>query len=256
MNTSAIENILRKAPQPAAPPGLKARLYAQARGNNVSRLATESSSNGWFRRWWPALAPAAISLACATLFTLQQSEVRDLKSAIRTSALAANPSAPPTHAESQPVTVQTPGAQEEIQRLKAVAAQLRNEVTQLEQLRAQNDQLRKQLAAGSAMVLSPEETKAVEDARARALSIQCVNNLKQLGLAVKMFSLDNKEHTPPNLLGLSNYVGSFMKVFVCPADTARQAANDPGSFTPANCSYEYLAPSTPDIEPNRVLFRC
>lgn len=256
MNTPAIENILRNAPQPAAPAGLRERLCAQGRGSKPGPLARQASGAGWLRRWWPVLAPAAVSLACATLFTLQQSEVRELK-ALRASPPVTKPSAAPGIPEPQSGTAQGSGAaQEEIQRLKSLAAQLNSEVSQLEQLKAQNDQLRKQLAARSAPALSPEETKAIEDARARSQSIVCINNLKQLGVAVKMFSVDNKESTPPNLQCLSNYIGSFLKVFVCPADTARQPATDASSFTPANCSYEYLAPSTPDTEPNRVVFRC
>jgi hypothetical protein len=55
---------------------------------------------------------------------------------------------------------------------------------------------------------------------------------------------------------MSNEV-STPKILVCPADDGRQAAVDWASFTPANCSYEYLAPSSAaEKEPNRVLFRC
>jgi hypothetical protein len=49
---------------------------------------------------------------------------------------------------------------------------------------------------------------------------------------------------------------STPKILVCPGDHAREAAKDWGSFTSANCTYDFLAASSPDIEPDRVLFRC
>jgi hypothetical protein len=46
------------------------------------------------------------------------------------------------------------------------------------------------------------------------------------------------------------------KILHCPADENRQAATGWSDYTPANCSYEYLAPGGSPTEPNRVLFRC
>lgn len=265
MNTSDIENILRSAPRPCVPAALRERLCAQAprraiSGTNPARLRTRSSLD-WIRRWWPALAPAAVSLACATVFTLQQFEIQDLKAQVRSSAVPIQSATTPDAeygTQGGAGSRAASGRQDEVARLKAMAAQLERDISQLEQLRMQNEQMRKQLATRSTAVFTPEETKAMEDARDRAASIVCVNNLKQLGLAVKMWSVDNGEITPPNVQSLSKYIGSFAKVFICPADTQRQAAADVSSLTPANCSYEYLAASTPDNETNRncVIFRC
>ncbi len=46
------------------------------------------------------------------------------------------------------------------------------------------------------------------------------------------------------------------KILVCPAETNRPAATSWGTYTSANCSYEYLAASGSDKEPTRVLSRC
>ena len=48
------------------------------------------------------------------------------------------------------------------------------------------------------------------------------------------------------------------KILVCPGDRTREAAKDWASYTPAHCSYEYLAPSAPDAaaEPTHVAVRC
>jgi len=77
-----IEDVLRAAPRPAPPAGLKGKLIAQVRLPAVQPAAQTSASplapTGWLRRWWPVLAPAAASLACAVGLTLQQAEIRDL----------------------------------------------------------------------------------------------------------------------------------------------------------------------------------
>ena len=48
------------------------------------------------------------------------------------------------------------------------------------------------------------------------------------------------------------------KILVCPADTNRPVAKNWETFSTANLSYEYLAPSVAniDLEPLRVLSRC
>jgi len=96
---------------------------------------------------------------------------------------------------------------------------------------------------------------ALAKAKSRAQEISCVNNMKQLGLAAKMWASDNKDIYPPDFLSMSNELNN-PKVLICPADTAHQAAVTWPSFTSANCSYEFLAPGATDTEPNRVVFRC
>ena len=54
---------------------------------------------------------------------------------------------------------------------------------------------------------------------------------------------------------MSNEIGA-LKILVCPADNGRQPANDWASYSPANCSYEYLGAMASDTEPQRIAFRC
>ncbi len=271
MNTPKIESILRLAPKPSPPAGLKDRLIAQLRlpaascGAVRTPRPTFKRSNDWgdwLRRWWPVLAPATVSLACAAALTVQQMEIRDLKQtsqalsrdlAAQASALI-TPTAQTNDSDSEATAATR--TQQEIARLKALAGQLAAEVAQLEQMSAENTKLRTQLAGPPAGFLKPEEAEALAKAKERAERIACVNNLKQLGLAVRIWANDNGDMTPPDILSMTNELGPYMKILVCPGDHGREAAKDWASYTSANCSYEYLAPSAPVSDPGRVMFRC
>ena len=260
-----IETVLRAAPEPVPPSGLKEQLIAQVRltaGRPASDLpAGTPAPAGWLRRWWPVLAPAAVSLACAVGLTTQQMEIRDLKRAIQDSSRDAAPNAVAPAAPNVGTNDVSAGSdaaartEQEIVRLKELASQLAAEVAELEQMRADNVKLRAQLAKPTSGFLSADETEALAKAKEKAESIACVNNLKQLGLSVRVWALDNKDISPPNVLDMTNEM-STPKILRCPADHAREAATSFASYTPANCSYEYLAPSAPETEPTRVLFRC
>jgi hypothetical protein len=67
---------------------------------------------------------------------------------------------------------------------------------------------------------------AMAQAKQRAQAINCVNNLKQLGLAVKLYALDHNDRFPPAVtwcdMILTN-VGSA-KVFECPSEPGRRCA--------------------------------
>jgi hypothetical protein len=207
------------------------------------------------------LAPAAASLACAVGLTLQQMEIRDLKQAIQELSRdrAAKPSVlpPPTLGTNDAPAGADAAArtQQEIARLKALAGQLAAEVAQLEQLGVENAKLRAQLEAPPAGFLTAEETEALAKAKEHAEAIACINNLKQMGLAVRTWDIDNNLVSPPDILSMSNELSTPM-ILVCPGDKMREAAKDFASYNSAHCSYEYLAPSAPETEPYRVLFRC
>ncbi len=269
MNTmeQELENVLRAAPRPIPPAGLKERLVAQVRLLAVQSVhqapAGALDSTGWLRRWWPVLVPAAASLACAVGLTVQQAEIRDLKKAIqdlsrRAPAAAGVPTTPTVQTnDAAPHADAASRTQQEVTRLKALASQLAKEVAQLEKMQAENAKLRTQLETPPPGVLSPEETDALAKAKEKLEAIACVNNLKNFGLSMRTWAVDNDGLTSPDFLSMSNEF-STPKILVCPADHARQPARNWASYTSANCSYEYLVPSVPNVEnePQRVAFRC
>src|SRR5512133_2970139 len=265
MNTTELEDLLRHAPHPAPPPGLKGQLIAQAplaahRSLTPAR-ALPPNARSWLARWWPALGPAAVSLACAAVFTVQQLQIQQLKEALQPRPVTpgVEASAAPADSSDSAAVAASPAGQNqaELERLRALADRLSNEVSRLEQIQTVNDDLRKQLTAASTRAFSPEETQAMEAARQKALAIQCVNNLKQLCLAVRIWQADNDNLTPTQLLQMTNEM-STPRILVCPADTARQTASDWASYSAGNCSYEYLTPGVknPETEPERLMFRC
>jgi prepilin-type N-terminal cleavage/methylation domain-containing protein len=207
------------------------------------------------------LVVIAIIGILAALLTLQKTEIRDLKATPRglSEALAAAEPARPAPAAGADTAEASAEAsakvQAEITRLNALAAQLAAEVSQLEQLSTENQQLRAQAAKSAAGYLTPAEAEGLAAAKEKAMSIRCVNNLKQMGLAVRIWAIDNGGVFPPNVLCMSNELSTPL-ILVCPADTGRQSAKDWASYTSANWSYEYLAPSAPETEPSRVMFRC
>jgi len=260
MNTD-IEKLLRKAPGFTPPAGLRERLIEQLpaeRRETASRPSPlKPASGGWLRRWWPALAPAAVSVACGVVLTAQQGKIRELKANIQ--ALSQAPAVESTaQADTGTAAAQASAEMEqEINRLKELAERLKAEIAQLQHLQTENAKLRAQVAAPPELGLTAEEAELLAKAKEKALSIACVNNLKQFGLAVRVWALDNNDSNPPNVLSMSNEL-STPKILACPADTNRPVAADWSSFTMANCSYDFLVPDEKDAdkEPLRVLVRC
>jgi len=259
MNTE-IDKLLQKAPGFTPPAGLRERLIEQIPGKETDsrRSVMKPASGGWLRRWWPALAPAAVSAACAVVLTAQQGKIRELKANIQSPSHAPVAVLATTQPDNGAVAVDmSTEVQQEIERLKELAARLKGEIGQLQQLQIENVKLRAQVAAPPELGLTAEEAESLAKAKERALSIACVNNLKQFGVAVRVWTLDNNGTNPPDVLSMSNELAT-PKILVCPADTMHQAATDWSSFTMSNCSYEFLVPDEKDAdrEPMRVSVRC
>jgi hypothetical protein len=204
--------------------------------------------------------PAAVTAAFAVTWVAQQSEVERLKEestqlrrqVAEAPVVATTPAMAPAEVDSQ-----SAGSSEaaEVARLRALASDLSTEVASVDAMRTSIGELTRELASRRQQ-LSPEMQK-VDAQRNRALSIHCVNNMKQLGLAVRLYAVDNGDQFPRDAFALTNYLGN-PKVFVCGEDSGREAAENWSTFTLANFSYEFLAsgPGSHETEPNRVMFRC
>jgi hypothetical protein len=97
---------------------------------------------------------------------------------------------------------------------------------------------------------------ALSKAKGRAQSINCVSNLKQIGLGARMWALDHNDTFPPDFLSMSNELIS-PKILVCPADSSKVKVLDWSQASANNITYEYLAPGIKATGNEKMpIFRC
>jgi hypothetical protein len=132
-------------------------------------------------------------------------------------------------------------------------------------------------ALAAAMVLP-----ALAKAKAKAQSIACVNNMKQINLAARLWAGDNNDQYPFNVSSskggtlefcerggdgydrnayrhfqvMSNELNS-PKLLVCPGDSGKKAAADFAELQSWHVSYQIrTGPKVNDTNPNEVLIYC
>ncbi len=264
LSENQIEALLRGAPAPKVPADLEHRVRleialprtGQPVGRGVVRTADPKPApcRGW-RRWWPAVLPAIATAGLATALLLDQREKQALVAELAASSQASSAVAGEAGASPTGNALSAGEERADLERLRALVKSLSTELAGLDSVRQDNDRLLAALAALQTHL--PPEVKDAEAVSERAQSIQCVNNLKQLGLAVRVWATDNEDQFPPDVLSMTNEIVT-PKVLVCPADDLRHPAADWASYTAANCSYEFLSPGPGrhEIEPTRVLWRC
>jgi hypothetical protein len=243
-----IERVLRAAPRPAPPAGLKERLIAEVRLPATETPASLQTPASWLRRWWPFLVPASVSLACAVTLTMQQMEIRNLRQAIqdlaRDSAAKANVTPAPIQGTNDVLSGPDAAArtQQEIARLKGLAGKLGTEVAQLEQMKAENAELRTQLAQPTVGSPTPEDADVLAKAREKAESIACVKNLKELRTGIKYWMGMNGNFTPPNILSLTNHNFTPQQVDAMWADQKAWMTSAVGIQVRANMARANMTP--------------
>lgn len=95
---------------------------------------------------------------------------------------------------------------------------------------------------------------ALSLAREKARRTNCLNNLKQIGLGMRMYSTDNREQFPNYFTNMTAYVGSnSTALFLCPSVKNVTKAGTVSSMTPANCSYALRQSMSESDAPSAVL---
>jgi hypothetical protein len=98
---------------------------------------------------------------------------------------------------------------------------------------------------------------ALAKAKGKAQTIQCVNNMKQVALAARIWANDHNDTYPPDILTMSNELNS-PKILTCPDDRSKTRAMDWADFSASeNLSYEFLTPGAKEADIlSQTAFRC
>jgi hypothetical protein len=155
----------------------------------------------------------------------------------------------------------------ELARLRNEVGQLRKQTGEVASLRAQaaeaaqlrarlavaaQNSARSESAVGEAAKLTPEQMQQMKD---EALAVQCVSNLKQIGLSARMWANDHQDVFPPDFISMTNELGS-PKVLFCPADPSAIRVTEWSQLNPSTISYRFLNPGGNEIDPTKLLTTC
>lgn len=264
MTDTTIEHILFHAPVPAPPPDLLQRLQAAIILQPVmQQTAKPRARQNPSRRWFPALAFGLFLVSCAVMFAVQGNWTTTLKRQNET--LRATAAGLAQLREQHATWEKALAQQQELDGLRQdnkELHQLQAEVARLQSLSAQVQHLREQNQQLSATPVAHNSTSGpsfFDEAQQEGERIQCVNNLKQLGLAMRIWEGDNGNKYPASMAVMSNYL-STVKVLICPSDKSRQSnlSTSWADFSNDMSSYQYLAqPDDGDLtHPDRIMAIC
>ena len=246
MTLPEIENHLRCSPRIKAPPTLLADLQREI---VVPRVATRSVGLPLWKRWFPALSLGLLLFGCLIALGIQTQQLFNLRHE-NARLLQTVQATPPNVQPSESISAEEA---REIEALRAEVEQLRHEAQGLADLRLEHEQLRLALKAA-------EAERAAEDPfathKAKAESIGCINNLKQIGLAARLWANGNGSILPPDFRTIQKELNS-PKLLICPGDSGRLPA--PSTWEQLNwtqVSYEYLGVGASERDPSIVLSRC
>ena len=96
---------------------------------------------------------------------------------------------------------------------------------------------------------------AIAAARERGRRAKCMSNLHGVGLAAKMYSMDNNEVLPSTFGSMAKY-NDNPKVYLCPSDPSRKvAAVSMAGLTNTSCSYLMFG-SVNESTSNSFVYAC
>lgn len=266
MNEIQIETILRQAPVPVAGHELRGDLLAEIQlpRNYPDRSATTTSLTPLWRRWVPALSFGLLFLGCLMVLGVQTLQVLDLRrqNEALTSAASALEDLRRENAELKRLRIAAQEDErlrrdvEELQKLRAEVADLRARAQDSAALEAEHQRLQAEHSAAMAGVAVPPDNDPFAKAKQKAQSTACINNLKQIGLAARIWANEHKTSVMPvDWLQMKDELNT-PKILTCPADTNRIRAASWEQFDGSSVSYE-LPSATPDErDPHIVYSRC
>jgi len=260
MNSQEIEELLKRAPAPQPPPQLKQRLLssiALPAPIPEPQLPIHGFSGGLKARWL-GLAAGLVAVLLVGWGSVHTSKLTRRNQELTQSLQELQHNVSQNADSDRILNLQQEierlrGQNRELHQLRAEVAALRPMVQEIEALRLEQQRLIESMAhhqaAATVQLIEPEPMDE------RSQSIACINNLKQIGLAARVWATDNSDLLPPDLLSMSNELSTPL-VLHCPADQSRPRIENWGQFLDSYSSYEYLNPGGSDIEPMVLLARC
>jgi len=258
-----IEKVLRKAPQPKVPGGLVEKMRSDiVLPRAESKEIGVSDWRPWLRRWLPALSFTAFLLASLVAIATQANAVAELRRENRELQLAASGAEQLQRERADAQTAEQLRLEQlrkdaaEVERLREEIAQLGATTQELASLRTENQRLKGALQASISQPGASSEEDPFGAAQGKAQSIACISNLKQIGLAARIWANGHGEVLPPDILSMSNALNT-PKILICPGDSGKTRAASWAEFGPANVSYEFLTPGISETEPPyTIMTRC
>ena len=249
MNDDTIEQLLRKAPRVPAPKTLRDELERNIELPIARPLVKRQASpapTAWIRRWLPAMSFGAWFIVCTVVFAVQAVRISELREQSRIRQTAERSAAEQVQAAEKARAAATAELEQlkrdltDVQRLRVEIDQLRAEAAELATLRAQNQQLRDELKAAGKLPVKPEEDFFAVTME-RAARTRCINNLKQVCLAARMWANDHGDTLPVDYEAMKKELANE-KITFCPRDGTSR--------------YEILSPGVNERQPEVVYVRC
>ena len=260
MTETQIEQLLRQAPDPRAPIGL-----LQTVQREITLTRTQSGrvnhfdSRPWLSRWLPALSFAAFLIACVVAIAVQTNTLAELKrenTALRAAAQSLD-QLRADNAEYQRLLAQSQELEKlrqdnaDLQRLRSQTGQLRAQLPEVEKLRAENQRLQ---AVSANNPGTSQDNDFFAEAKAKAERIQCINNLKQIGLAARIWSGDHGDIFPQDFISMTNELSAW-RILQCPSDHSHNVVGW-SDVAAGNVSYQMISPGISETNPAVVFALC
>ncbi|MBK7997357.1 MAG: hypothetical protein IPK15_01145 [Verrucomicrobia bacterium] len=171
---------------------------------------------------------------------------------------------------STPPVVATSAAEDgdrELLRLRNEVSQLRKSVGEASQWRAQAleaGNLRRDLTTATQELAEAEAEIAnlaklspadLQQLKNEAHSVRCVNHMKQIALAARIWSNDNNDVFPPDLVTMKNEL-TTPKILFCPGEAGVAPVSEWEALNPSVITYRYLNAGGSDREPQKLLLTC
>lgn len=108
------------------------------------------------------------------------------------------------------------------------------------------------VSIGAGMILP-----ALAQAKTKAQSIACANNLKQIGLAARIWATDHNDKLPKDFLTMKDELGT-PRILICPGDQARSQylGSSWSDMDSSKITYDMVSPGASDSEPDKDYVRC